>query len=78
MRLVALVDGMQAVHCVRAVQTSLALVPGVSWCDVTLGRVELEHDGRASETSLRDAIAVAGFTVREVRGERRLPIVGEP
>ncbi len=75
--MVAVVDGMQAVHCVRAVQTALALVPGVSWCDVRMGLVELEHDGRATETSLRDAIAVAGFAVREVRGERRLPIIGE-
>ncbi len=77
MRMVALVDGMQAVHCVRAVQTALALVPGVSWCDVRMGRVELEHDGRATETALREAIAVAGFGVREIRGERRLPIIAD-
>ena len=77
MRMVAVVEGMRAVHCVRAVQTAMALVPGISWCDVTMGRVELEHDGRATATSLRDAIAVAGFAVREVRGERRLPIIGE-
>lgn len=76
MRMIALVDGMQAVHCVRAVQTALALVAGVLWCDVTMGRVELEHDGGASESALREAIAVAGFQVREVRVERRLPIVG--
>jgi copper chaperone CopZ len=77
MRIIAEVDGMQAVHCVRAVQTALAMVPGVTWCDVTMGRIELEHDGRASEASLREAVAVAGFEVRDVRGERRLPIVGE-
>ena len=71
-----MVDGMQAVHCVRAVQTALTMVPGISWCDVRMGRVEIEHDGRALEPLLRDAIGVAGFTVREVRAERRLPIVG--
>jgi copper chaperone CopZ len=78
MRMVAVVDGMRAVHCVRAVQTALTLVPGVSWCEVTMGRVELEHDGRATEAALRDAIAVTGFTVREVRTERRLPTIGNP
>lgn len=78
MRMIALVDGMQAVHCVRAIQTALMMVPGVTWHDVTIGRVELEHDGRASEALLRDAVAVAGYAVREVRAERRLPVVGEP
>ena len=77
MRMIVLIDGMQAVHCVRAVQTAMAMVPGVQWCDVTMGRVELDHDGRASDASVREAIGVAGFAVREVRAERRLPIVGE-
>ncbi len=69
---------MRAVFCVRAVQTALALVPGIRWCDVTMGRVELEHDGGATELQLREAIAVAGYAVTAVRAERRLPIVGEP
>ncbi len=77
MRTIVLVDGMRAVHCVRGVHTAMAMVPGVQWCDVTMGRVELEHDGRATEASLREAIAVAGYSVRSVRDERRLPIVGE-
>jgi len=77
MRTIVMVDGMQAVHCVRGVQTALTMVPGISWCDVSMGRVEVEHDGRASEPLLRDAIGVAGFAVREVRAERRLPIVGD-
>ena len=78
MRTIVTVTGMQAVHCVRAVQTAMALVPGITWCDVTIGRVEVEHDGGATETRLRDAIGVAGFDVSAVRDERRLPIVGEP
>lgn len=78
MRTIVTVAGMRAVHCVRAVQTALTMVPGIAWCDVSMGRVELEHDGRAADALLREAIAVAGFTVSEVRVERRLPIVGGP
>ncbi len=78
MRTIVTVEGMRAVHCVRAVQTALAMVPGITWCDVTMGRVEVEHDGQASDAEFREAIGVAGFGVREVRAERRLPIVGEP
>jgi copper chaperone CopZ len=77
MRMIATVNGMQAVHCVRAVQTALTMVPGIAWCDVSLGRVEVEHDGTTSADQLREAIAVAGFAVLEVRAERRLPLVGD-
>jgi copper chaperone CopZ len=77
MRTIVQVTGMQAVHCVRAVQTAMALVPGITWCEVTIGRVVVEHDGGATDTRLRDAISVAGFAVRAVQNERRLPIVGE-
>lgn len=69
---------MRAVYCVRAVQTALAMVPGIVWCEVTMGRVEVDHDGAATESRLREAIGVAGFAVSAVRAERRLPIVGEP
>ena len=77
MRMIVTVDGMRAVHCVRAVHTALALVPGIRWCDVSVGRVELEHDGSATDAQVREAIGVAGFAVSDVRGERRLPIVGD-
>jgi len=78
MRTIVEVQGMRAVHCVRAVQTALAMVPGITWCDVAMGRVQVEHDGAATESLLREAIGVAGFAVVAVRAERRLPIVGEP
>lgn len=78
MRTIVVVPGMRAVHCVRAVQTALAMVPGIVWCDVSIGRVELEHDGAAADAQLREAIGVAGFTVAEVRNERRLPVAGDP
>ncbi|MCC7054793.1 MAG: heavy-metal-associated domain-containing protein [Gemmatimonadaceae bacterium] len=77
MRTLVEVEGMRAVHCVRAVQTALVMVDGIRWCDVTLGRVEVEHDGAATEAALRQAIGVAGFAVSAVRSERRLPVVGE-
>jgi len=77
MRTIVVVTGMQAVHCVRAVQTALAMVPGIRWCDVTMGRVELEHDGGATAAALEAAIGVAGFEVRSVHDERRLPVLGE-
>lgn len=78
MRSVVTIEGMRAVHCVRAVQTALTLVPGIRWCDVSVGRVEVEHDGTATDAALSDAVAVAGFRVSEVRSERRLPLHGEP
>jgi copper chaperone CopZ len=78
MRTIVEVEGMRAVHCVRAVQTAMAMVPGISWCEVAMGRVELEHDGGATEPRLREAIAVAGFAIAAIRAERRLPIMGEP
>jgi copper chaperone CopZ len=77
MRTIVTVDGMRAVHCIRAVQTALTMVPGVQWCDVTVGQVELEHDGGATEAALRAAIGIAGYAVSAVRAERRLPVIGE-
>ena len=77
MRMIATIDGMRTVHCVRAVQTALTMVPGIQWCDVAVGRVEVEHDGGATEAAMRAAIHVAGFAVASVRGERRLPIAGD-
>ncbi len=77
MRTLVTIDGMRAVHCVRAVQTAMAMVPGVTWCEVSLGRVELEHDGGATDAVVREAIGVAGFAVTDVRAERRLPLIGE-
>jgi copper chaperone CopZ len=77
MRSIVMIDGMRAVHCVRAIQTAMALVPGVQWCDVTMGKVELEHDGSASDEAIRSAIGIAGYAVLDVRVERRLPVVGD-
>jgi copper chaperone CopZ len=70
------IAGMTSVHAVRAVFTALAAVDGIVSADVVLGRAVIEHDGRASATQLRDAIAVAGYEVVESREERRtLPLL---
>ena len=71
------IDGMSCQHCVRAVFTALAAVEGISRADVAIGSAEVEHDGRVSVEALRDAIAVAGYSVRDGRTDRRrLPLIG--
>ncbi len=70
------IGGMTSVHAVRAIETALTPVPGIARMDVTLGRATIEHDGRATPDALREAIAVAGYEVREVTEERaRLPVL---
>jgi copper chaperone CopZ len=69
------VSGMTCAHCVRAVFTSLAGVPGIERADVTIGRAVIEHDGSVTAEQIRDAIAVAGYTVGDTRDDRRtLPL----
>ena len=69
------VSGMTCAHCVRAVFTSLAGVPGIERADVTLGQAVIEHDGTVTPAQIRDAIAVAGYTAGESRDDRRtLPL----
>jgi len=65
------IDGMRSVHCVRAVFTALAAVEGIAHADVQLGRAVIEHDGRATCPALGAAIAIAGYSVRECREQRR-------
>ena len=69
------VSGMTCAHCVRAVFTSLAGVPGIERADVTIGQAVIQHDGTVTPEQIRDAIAVAGYTVGETRDDRRtLPL----
>jgi copper chaperone CopZ len=69
------ISGMTCAHCVRAVFTSLAGVPGIERADVTIGRAVIEHDGTVTAEQIRDAIAVAGYSVGETRDDRRtLPL----
>lgn len=72
----ARVDGMTCQHCVRAVFTALTAVEGITRADVSIGAIEVEHDGRVTMEQLRDAVAIAGYTVREGETNRRaLPLI---
>jgi copper chaperone CopZ len=69
------ISGMTCAHCVRAVFTSLAGVPGIERADVTIGKAVIEHDGSVTPEQIRAAIAVAGYAVGETRDDRRtLPL----
>jgi copper chaperone CopZ len=71
----ATIDGMSCAHCVRAVFTSLAGVPGIERADVSLGQAVIEHDGSVTADAIRDAIAIAGYQVTGTRDDKRsLPI----
>lgn len=66
------ISGMRAVYAVRAVYTALASVEGIAHADVSMGRAVIEHDGRATAASLREAVALAGCEVTRVDEDRRL------
>jgi copper chaperone len=72
----ARIDGMSCQHCVRAVFTALTAVEGITRADVSIGAIEVEHDGRVTLEQLHDAIAVAGYAVRDGETNRRaLPLI---
>jgi len=72
----ATVEGMTCQHCVRAVFTALTAVEGIVRADVSIGVIEVEHDGRATEEALRSAVAVAGYTLSGSATDRRvLPLL---
>jgi copper chaperone len=71
----ASIAGMTCAHCVRAVFTSLAGVPGIERADVSIGQAVIEHDGSVTPEAIRDAIALAGYEVTGVTDNRRtLPL----
>jgi len=68
--------GMTCQHCVNAVFTALTPVKGITTAEVEIGLVTVEHDGRATVDTLREAIAVAGYDAVLASEERRqLPVV---
>jgi copper chaperone len=76
MRTILEIEGMSCVHCVRAVVTGLGGVPGITGADVSIGRAVVDHGPRVTLARLREAIEVAGYTVKEsVEERRRLPIL---
>ena len=75
MRTTVSVAGMTCAHCVRAVFTSLAGVPGIDRADVSIGQAIIEHDGTVTPEQIRDAIATAGYEVKDLTIDRRtLPL----
>lgn len=68
------IDGLVAVHAVRAVRTALAGVPGVSGAEVSMAGAVLDVDGAFDETaftaSLRAALDHAGVTLTGMQVER--------
>ncbi|HEY3113856.1 MAG TPA: heavy metal-associated domain-containing protein [Gemmatimonadaceae bacterium] len=69
------INGMTCAHCVRAVFTSLAGVPGIDRADVSIGQAIIEHDGTVTPERIRDAITIAGYEVKDFKIDRRtLPL----
>lgn len=75
MQTTASISGMTCAHCVRAVFTSLAGVPGIDRADVTIGKAVIEHDGTVTPDQIRAAVKVAGYDVTDFgTGRSSLPI----
>lgn len=69
-------DGLVAVHAVRAVWTALGAVPGLLSAEVTMQGAVLELDGELDRAALDVALDAAGVSVRSIRVEARsLPIL---
>jgi copper chaperone len=72
----ARIEGMTCQHCVRAVFTALAGVPGIIRAEVSIGVIEVEHEGPVSEESLRTAVELAGYSLAaSEQDRRRLPLL---
>ena len=66
------VEGMSCQHCVRAVFTALTAVEGILRADVSIGAIEIEHDGRVTIEQIREAVSVAGYRVIDGTTNRRV------
>ena len=65
-RLVLSITGMSCGHCVGAVKTALAKVPGVEVHSVSQGRAEVTlRNESGSDGPMRAAIKAAGYEVSE-------------
>jgi copper chaperone CopZ len=70
MQTTATISGMSCAHCVRAVFTSLAGVEGIDRADVTIGKAVIEHERPVAPEDIRAAIALAGYSVTDIRIDR--------
>lgn len=69
-------DGLIAVHAVRAVWTALAAVPGILAAEVTMAGAVLEVEGALDRDALDVALAAAGVRLVgiTVEQQRILPL----
>ncbi len=68
------VDGLTCGHCVASVTEELSEIPSVKAVDVQLekgatSKVTVTSETVISEDALRDAIAEAGYELKEIQGE---------
>ena len=69
-------NGLVAVHAVRAVWTALGAVSGVVSAEVTMQGAVLEVEGELDRAALGAALDAAGVSVRSIRVEARvLPVL---
>ncbi len=69
-------NGLVAVHAVRAVWTALGAVPGVLSAEVTMQGAVLDVDGPLDRVALNAALDAAGVSIRALRIEARvLPVL---
>ena len=66
------VDGMTCGHCVSSVKEEISEIPGVKNIEVILSsggtsRVTVVSDINLDDEALRDAIAEAGFELKEIK-----------
>lgn len=66
------VDGMTCGHCVSSVKEELSEIPGVKNIEVILttggtSKVTVVSDVNLDDEALRDAIAEAGFELKEIK-----------
>lgn len=66
------VDGMTCGHCVSSVREEVSEIPGVKNIEVILSsggtsKVTVVSDVNLDEEALRDAIAEAGFELKEIK-----------
>jgi copper chaperone CopZ len=59
--IVLCVPDMSCDHCVRAISSEVAVVPGVQTVDVRLDEKIVRVTGNASEDAVRAAVAEAGY-----------------
>ena len=74
MRTTVSISGMTCAHCVRAVFTSLAGVPGIDRADVSIGKAIIEHDGSVTPEQIPDLLALWGDSSDNIPGA---PGIGE-